>query len=133
MASQYPEELKYSESHAWIRILEDGSSVLVGVTSYLLDLAGEIQYVELPEQGIEINANEEIGIIDLSENSQELYAPVSGDIIAINEELEDAPKLISTDPYGDGWICKIRLSDPSEVEDLMSAEEYQDFLLALEE
>lgn len=133
MLEQYPEELKYSESHAWVRIVDDGSHVLVGITSHPVSLLGEVNYVDLPEKGIEIDLDEEIGLLELSEGDQELYSPVSGEIVSINEELEDAPRLINTDPYGDGWICKIKLSDPTEIEDLMSNEEYVEFLNVLKE
>lgn len=133
MLEQYPEELKYSESHQWVRVVDEGGYVLLGVTSYMTKKLGEMVYIELPEEGVDIDSSEEIGLLESSESSYELYSPVSGEIVVINEELEDAHRLINSDPYGDGWICKIKLFDAEEIEDLMSAEEYQEFLSTIEE
>ncbi len=132
MLEQYPEELKYSESHQWVRVVDDGSHVLVGVTAYASQQLGDMIYVELPELGIDIDASEEIGLLESSESSSELYSPISGEIVAINEDLEDAPRLINSDPYTDGWICKIKLFDPEELEELMSADDYQEFLSTID-
>lgn len=129
MSEQYPEELKYSETHQWVRLVDDGSHVLVGVTYWGSKNLGDVVYIELPELSIEVDSNEEIGLLESAENSDhELYSPVSGKIVAINDDLEDAPRLINSDPYGDGWICKIKLFDEEEIEDLMNFEEYQEFL-----
>ncbi len=133
MLEQYPEELKYSESHQWVRVMDDGIHVLIGVTAYANQQLIDMVYAELPELGIDIDASEEIGLLESLENNFELYSPVSGSIVAINEDLEDAPRLINSDPYGDGWIYKIKLFDPEEVEELMSADEYQEFLFTIEE
>ncbi len=133
MLEQYPEELKYSESHQWVRVMDDGIHVLIGVTAYANQQLIDMVYAELPELGIDIDASEEIGLLESLENNFELYSPVSGSIVAINEDLEDAPRLINSDPYGDGWIYKIKLFDPEEVAELMSADEYQEFLFTIEE
>ncbi len=133
MLEQYPEELKYSESHQWVRVMDDGIHVLIGVTAYANQQLIDMVYAELPELGIDIDASEEIGLLESLENNFELYSPVSGSIVAINEDLEDAPRLINSDPYGDGWIYKIKLFDPEDVEELMSADEYQEFLFTIEE
>lgn len=133
MLEQYPEELKYSESHGWVRLVEQGKQALVGITAYFNEVMGEVISVDLPEIKLDLDADEEIGSIDTLENSSyELYSPVSGKIIAINEELYDAPRLINSDPYGDGWLYKIELSEPEELEDLMSAEEYKDYTSNIE-
>ena len=133
MLEQYPEELKYSESHQWVRVVDGGSHALVGITAYANQKLGDMVCVDLPELGIDIDASEEIGLLESSQNDWELYSPVSGEIVAVNEDLEDAPRLINSDPYTDGWICKIKLFDPEEVEELMSSEDYQEFLSTIEE
>ena len=133
MLEQYPEELKYSESHYWVRVVDDGNCVLIGVTAYANQQLGDMVYIELPELGAEIDSNEEIGLLESSNTTCELYSPISGEIMAVNEDLEDAPRLINSDPYGDGWICKIKLFDPIEIDELMSSEDYQEFLSTIVE
>ena len=133
MLEQYPEELRYSESNQWVQILEDGSTAIIGVTIYANKLLGEVLEVELPELGAKVRADQEIGLIESEQTSYDLYTPVSGKIIAVNEDLEEAPGLINSDPYNDGWICKIKLSDPEEVDELMASEEYEEFIANQEE
>lgn len=128
VVDQYPEELKYSESHQWVRVIDDGNYALVGVTNYICDSYGEVGYIELPELEIQIDANEEIGLLEMANGNYELYSPISGEIVAVNDDLEESPKVINVDPYGDGWIYKMKLLDIEELDSLMSLEEYKEFL-----
>ena len=125
--SHIPAELKYMASHEWLR-LEDDGSVTVGITEHAQDLLGDIVYVELPEVGDTVVAEDEIAVVESVKAASDVYAPLTGEIIAINEELEDAPETINTDPYGDGWFFRIRPDNIDDFEALMNAEEYQNEL-----
>ncbi len=133
MLEKYPEELRYSDSHLWVEVVDDGSAAIIGITAYINDKLDLITNIELPELDAEVDANEEVGLIESNEDSFDLYSPVSGKIIAINDDLENAPGLINSDPYGDGWIYKIKLIDPEEVEELMVVDDYQEFISTLGE
>jgi len=115
-----PDELYYSERHMWLRV--DGDTGIVGVTDFTQKAAGEVTYIELPEEGDEVEADELIGSLETGKWMGKLYATVSGEIIAINEDLEDEPGMINEDPYGNGWIVKIKIADSSEVDDLMQTD-----------
>lgn len=132
MLDQYPEELKYSENHNWVRVIDDGNYVLIGVTYHICNSYGEVSYIEIPELEIEVDANEEIGLLEMDNFNYELYAPLSGEIVAINDDLEESPRIINLDPYGDGWIYKMKLLDLEELDDLMTLEEYREFLKNME-
>ncbi|CAA0115364.1 Glycine cleavage system H protein [BD1-7 clade bacterium] len=121
--SDLPTELKYASSHEWAR-LEDGV-VTVGITDHAQEALGDVVYVELPEVGDQINAQDEAGVVESVKAASDIYAPVSGEVIAINEDLEDAPETINGDAYGDGWFFKIRISDETELENLMASDDYQ--------
>ncbi|CAA0079601.1 Glycine cleavage system H protein [BD1-7 clade bacterium] len=121
--SDLPTELKYAGSHEWAR-LEDGV-VTVGITDHAQEALGDVVYVELPEVGDQINAQDEAGVVESVKAASDIYAPVSGEVIAINEDLEDAPETINGDAYGDGWFFKIRISDETELENLMASDDYQ--------
>lgn len=125
--SHIPAELKYMASHEWLR-LEDDGSVTVGITEHAQDLLGDIVYVELPEVGDTVVAEDEIAVVESVKAASDVYAPLTGEIIAINEELEDTPESINSDPYGDGWFFRIRPDNIDDFEALMSAEEYQNEL-----
>ncbi|WP_131667479.1 glycine cleavage system protein GcvH [Psychrobacter pygoscelis] len=125
--SHIPAELKYMASHEWLR-LEDDGSVTVGITEHAQDLLGDIVYVELPEVGDTVVAEDEIAVVESVKAASDVYAPLTGEIIAINEELEDTPETINSDPYGDGWFFRIRPDNIDDFEALMSAEEYQNEL-----
>ena len=125
--SHIPAELKYMASHEWLR-LEDDGSVTVGITEHAQDLLGDIVYVELPEVGDTVVAEDEIAVVESVKAASDVYAPLTGEIIAINEELEDTPETINSDPYGDGWFFRIRPDNIDDFEVLMSAEEYQNEL-----
>lgn len=125
--SSIPTELKYVASHEWLR-LEDDGTVTVGITEHAQDLLGDIVYVELPEVGDTVAVDDEIAVVESVKAASDVYAPITGEIIAINEDLEDAPETINTDPYGDGWFFKIRPDNIDDYEALMTAEEYQNEL-----
>lgn len=121
--SELPSELKYLSSHEWARVEED--VVTVGISDHAQEAMGDLVYVELPEVGVELHANDEAGVVESVKAASDIYTPVTGTVVAINETLEDAPELVNKDPYHDGWIFKIKISDPAELEDLLSADDYK--------
>ncbi len=122
-----PEDRFYSEEHLWVK-KERGGRVLIGLSDFVQRLYGEILDLELPEEGDELEKGDSFGSVETSRGVEELIAPVSGEVIEINEEVLDDPEMINEDPYGDGWLLRVRLADPDELEELMSADEYEDFL-----
>lgn len=120
--SNTPSDLKYASSHEWARL--DGDVVTVGITDHAQEALGDLVYVELPEVGDTVAAGDEAGVVESVKAASDIYAPVSGEIIAVNEALGDTPEIINTDPYNEGWIYKIRVTDVSELDNLMSGEEY---------
>ena len=122
--SQTPSELKYAASHEWARLEEDGT-VTVGITDHAQDALGDVVFVELPEVGSALAASDEAGVVESVKAASDIYAPVAGEVIAINDVLEDAPETVNSDPYNDGWFFKLKPSDTSELDALLSAEDYQ--------
>jgi glycine cleavage system H protein len=118
-----PAELKYTTDHEWLKI--EGDTVVVGITDYAQGELGDVVFVELPEEGTEIDKGESFGTIEAVKAVADLFTPVSGEVVGINEELEDAPETVNKDPYGDGWMVKIKLSDTSELDELMDAAAYE--------
>jgi glycine cleavage system H protein len=123
--SDFPDELKYSPTHEWVRVEEDGT-VTVGITDHAQALLGDIVFIELPEEGATVNAKDEFAVVESVKAASDIYAPVSGEVIAINDDLGDAPETVNNSPYDEGWICRILPSDPSELSDLLDAEAYAD-------
>lgn len=121
---KFPEELKYTKEHEWIRSNDDGTAT-VGITDFAQSELGDIVFVELEPEGTEFDQDEVFGTVEAVKTVSELFSPVSGEIVEINSELEDDPELVNTDPYGQGWMVKIKLSDPSELDKLLTQEEYQ--------
>jgi len=119
-----PSELKYASSHEWARLEEDGT-VTIGISDHAQDALGDVVFVELPDVGITLAAGDEAGVVESVKAASDIYAPVSGEVIAINEQLEDEPETVNADPYNDGWFFKLQPSDTSELEALLSAEDYQ--------
>ena len=118
-----PSELKYVDTHEWIR--EEGGGVIsIGITDYAQDSLGDVVYVELPEVGDQLEAGDEAGAVESVKAASDIYAPVSGEVVEFNEALEDAPEIINEFPYGDGWFFKMKMTDPAELDKLLSAEEY---------
>ncbi len=122
----YPEDCLYTREHEWIRV-EDDTGV-IGITDYAQEALGDIVYVELPSVGDHFSQGEPFGNVESVKAVSELYMPVSGEILEINEDLAESPQLVNEDPYGDGWMVKIALSDPTELETLMSASEYEAYV-----
>ena len=122
--SDTPSELRYASSHEWSREEADGS-ITVGITNHAQDALGDVVFVELPEAGRQLNAGDECAVVESVKAASDIYAPVSGEVIAVNEALSDAPELINDDPYGEGWLFRLKLSDSSELDGLLDAEGYQ--------
>lgn len=118
-----PGELRYSADHEWVRVGKDGR-VRVGITDYAQDALGDVVFIDLPPVGTKVAPGAVFGEVESTKSVSELFAPLSGTVVAINDELEVAPERVNEDPYGDGWICEIELSDPAELDDLIDAASY---------
>lgn len=126
-----PKDLKYHKEHDWARI--DGNTATFGITDYAQDSLGDIVFIELPEVGTELTAGTPYAEVESVKAVSDVYAAMSGTITAVNEEVEDAPETINESPYDQGWLVKIDISDPTEADELMSAEEYEEMLAAEEQ
>lgn len=122
----FPAELKYTKDHEWIRV--EGNDAYVGITDYAQGELGEIVYVDITTEGETVEREEVFGTIEAVKTVSDLFMPVSGEIVEVNAELEDAPELVNEDAYGKGWLVKIALTDVSEVDELLSAAEYEQFI-----
>ena len=118
-----PGELRYSADHEWVRVGKAGR-VRVGITDYAQDALGDVVFIDLPPVGTKVAPGAVFGEVESTKSVSELFAPLSGTVVAINDELEVAPERVNEDPYGDGWICEIELSDPAELDDLIDAASY---------
>jgi len=123
-----PEDLHYSKDHEWVRA--DGNIATIGITDYAQNSLGDVVYVELPKPGDEFATNESFGSVESVKAVSEVFTPVAGEVIEINEELNDAPEKVNSDPYGEGWMIKVRMATPGEVDSLLTAAEYEDFTKA---
>jgi glycine cleavage system H protein len=121
-----PEDLKYSKTHEWVRI--DGDTAAVGITHHAQDTLGDITFVELPKVGASLKKEGEAGVIESVKAASDLISPVSGEVASVNGALESKPEAINNDPYGSGWLYTVKLSDPSEADELMDAADYAKFL-----
>lgn len=126
MAFEYPETLKYLDSHEYARADDDEGIVTVGITAFAIDQLGDIVFLELPEIGDSLEKGEKFGTVESVKAVEELKSPVSGEVLARNEELIEAPEQIGDDPYGDGWLVKIRASNLDDLDDALTADEYKD-------
>ena len=122
----YPKELMYDKEHEWVSV--DGDVATIGISDFAQDQLGEVVYVDLPSVGDEIVAGENFGEIESVKSVSELFTPLSGEIIEVNDALDDAPETVNEDPYGTGWMIKVKMGDPSQVDSLMSADEYEAFV-----
>lgn len=122
----YPDDLKYSVEHEWIRV-EDNIGT-VGITAFAAEQIGDIVFVELPSVGDTLTATQAFGVIESVKAVSELFAPVSGTVVEVNDILGDAPETIASEPYGDGWLLKVELSDPSELDGLMDSGAYEEMI-----
>ena len=120
-----PEDTKYAKSHEYTHL--DGDVATIGITEYAQKELGDVVFVELPQVGSQLEQNEEMGSIESVKAVSELFAPVTGEVTEVNERLRENPELVNSDPYGDGWMIKVRISDVSELDELMTAEEYDEY------
>ena len=121
--SDVPQELRYARTHEWARLEEDGT-VTVGISDHAQDALGDVVYVEHPEPGQQVAAGDETGVVESVKAASDIYAPVSGSIVAVNDALDDAPETVNQDPYGDGWFFKIEPDDATELDELLDSEAY---------
>ena len=122
----FPDDLRYTREHEWAR--RKGKNVVVGITEYAQDQLGDVVYLELPDVGDEVKKGDSFGVVESTKAVSELFAPVSGKIVEVNDPLTDAPETVNEDPYEEGWMVVIEPSDPSELKELMDARAYQAFL-----
>ena len=122
--SRMPSDLSYAASHEWLRLEGDGTA-LVGVTDHAQDALGDVVYVELPEIGAQIDAGAEVAVVESVKAASDIYSPVTGEILLINDALEDQPDLVNSSPYADGWLFSVRLDNPEEVQAMLDADAYQ--------
>ena len=120
-----PDDRRYSSDHEWIQRSDDGDVVRVGVTDYAQDSLGDVVFVEVPEIGQTVKAADTVTEVESTKSVSDIYAPVSGTIVSANDDLDDQPELLNSDPYGDGWICSIEMSDPSQYDELLDAAGYR--------
>src|ERR1051325_11835308 len=120
-----PEDSRYAKSHEYVHL--DGDVATIGITDYAQKELGDVVFVELPQPGTQLEADNEMGSIESVKAVSELFAPVTGEVTEVNDLLRDNPELVNTDPYGDGWMIKVRISDVSELDELMTAEEYDEY------
>ncbi len=122
MALNFPEDLKYSDSHEYLRVT--GDRAVIGITAFAIDELGDIVFVELPAVGTVLQKDDPFGTVESVKAVSELYAMVSGEVVAVNQDIVDSPESLADDPYGDGWLIEVRMSDPSEADRAMSAAAY---------
>ena len=121
--SNIPSELKYATSHEWVRNEGDGT-VTVGISEHAQELLGDMVFVELPDIDDEISTGDDVAVAESVKAASDIYAPVSGTVVEVNEDLEDSPELVNSDAFGDGWLFKVKLDDPAELDALLDAEGY---------
>jgi glycine cleavage system H protein len=123
-----PEDVHYSKDHEWVRV--EGNEAIIGITDYAQNSLGDVVYVELPKSGDEFAANEAFGSVESVKAVSEVFTPVAGTVTSINESLADEPETVNSDPYGKGWMIRIKMKNPGEVDSLLTAAEYEDFTKA---
>lgn len=122
----FPEELKYTEEHEWLLIEDD--VVTIGITDFAQEQLGDVVFVELPEEGDELEAGKSFGVVESVKAVSDVYAPFSGVVVEVNDALPDEPEVLNTSPYEDGWMIKMKLADDADLDDLLDASDYQDFV-----
>jgi len=122
---EFPKDLKYTKEHEWVR--KEGDTVTVGITDYAQDSLGDIVYIELPQEGGSVTKDEPFGVVESVKAVSDLYSPVTGTVVEVNDAIGDSPEVINEDPYGDAWIIKVSPASPEELEELLTAEEYQKY------
>lgn len=122
--SDLPAELKYASSHEWARLDSDGT-VVVGITDHAQEALGDIVYIELPEMGVAVDAGAEVAVVESVKAASDIYSPVTGEVVEINPVLEDEPETVNSNPYADGWLFRVKVASPDELEDMLDADGYQ--------
>ena len=122
----YPADLRYDREHEWVRV--EGDIAVIGISHFAQDQLGEVVYVDLPSAGDELAAGETFGEIESVKSVSELFSPVSGEVVEVNDDLDGAPETINTDPYGAGWMIKVKMADASQLDAMMAADEYESFI-----
>ena len=125
--SQVPSDLRYTKTHEWVKLDDEGLAI-VGITDHAQCLLGDLVFVELPELDTDLLAAEEAGVIESVKAASDLYSPLQGQVVAVNEALRDNPQLVNEDPFGEGWIFKLSLTNADDLQDLLEADDYQDLL-----
>ncbi len=123
---EFPEDLKYSKEHEWV--LVEGNVATVGITDYAQDQLGDIVFVEMPAIGDKVSKEDAFGVVESVKAVSDIYAPVSGKVLEVNDDLPENPEMVNEDPYGDGWMIKIEMNDLEELQDLMTAAEYEEYV-----
>ncbi|MGD9762656.1 MAG: glycine cleavage system protein GcvH [Candidatus Binatia bacterium] len=123
---EFPDDLKYSREHEWV--LVEGKVATVGITAFAEEQLGDVVFVELPAVGDKVTKDEAMGVVESVKAVSDVYAPVSGTVLEVNDDLPDSTELVNEDPYGDGWMVKIEISDPTDLDELLTAEEYEAFV-----
>jgi len=121
-----PEDLRYTKDHEWVRV--EGSRVRIGITDYAQDALGDVVFVQVPEAGATVEAGTTISEVESTKSVSEIYAPVTGSVAAVNAELADAPERLNEDPYGEGWICELEVSDLGQLDDLLDVDGYRSLI-----
>lgn len=124
----FPEELRYTKDHEWLRSEDDGKTVTIGITDFAQGELGDIVFVELEPEGTELDQDSVFGTVEAVKTVSELFMPVSGTVVAVNEELDANPELVNEDAYGRGWMVRVEMDDPSELDELLSADEYAEMV-----
>ncbi len=124
----YPEQLRYTKEHEWVGL--EGDTATIGVTNHAQEELGDIVYVELPKPGAKLEKGKTLGSVESVKAVSDVYSPVSGEVVEVNEKLADAPEMINQDPHGEAWLIKVRVSDPAEVSDLLTAADYESYIAA---
>lgn len=123
---EFPQDLKYTKEHEWVKV--EGDTATIGITDYAQDSLGDVVYVELPQEGGSVTKNEPFGVVESVKAVSDLYSPVSGTVTEVNDAIIDSPEAVNDDPYGDAWMIKVELSSADELDDLLSADDYQSFI-----
>ena len=127
--SEIPADLKYIETHQWVRVADDGTAT-VGITDFAHEQLGDVVYIGVPDVGVTVNGGEEAGVAESFKSASDVFSPVTGEVIEVNESLEDEPEKVNEDPYGDGWLYKVRLEDAGELDGLMDSAAYAEHVAA---
>lgn len=128
---EFPEDLKYTREHEWV--LVEGKVATIGITDYAQEQLGDVVFVELPAVGDKVTKDEAMGVVESVKAVSDIYAPLSGKVLEVNDDLPDSPEMINEDAYGDGWMVKIEIADPTDFDDLMTGEAYEQYIAEQEE